>query len=116
MNKYEEGEVISGVVTGIEKYGIFLLLDDNTTGLIHISEISDFFVRNISDYVELNEKIFARVLEYDEKEQHLKLSIKNLNYRGEVVETHGIQETKSGFQNLEKSLEEWIENKLHEMP
>ena len=38
---YKIDEVVRGRVTGIESYGIFLLIDDNSTGLIHISEISD---------------------------------------------------------------------------
>ena len=55
MKKYKPGDIVTAKVTGISEYGIFVLLEDNTTGLIHISEISSSFVRNISDYVELNE-------------------------------------------------------------
>ena len=46
MNQYKKGEIVTGCVTGIEKYGIFVSLDDYYSGLIHISEISDFFVKN----------------------------------------------------------------------
>ena len=44
MNQYKKGEIVTGCVTGIEKYGIFVSLDEYYSGLIHISEISDFFV------------------------------------------------------------------------
>ena len=40
MDKYKVGKIVVGNVTGIEKYGIFVCLDDYYTGLIHISEIS----------------------------------------------------------------------------
>lgn len=45
MTKFKKGEIIKGTVTGIEKYGIFVNLDNYYTGLIHISEISNFFVK-----------------------------------------------------------------------
>ena len=51
MNKYRKEQIVEGVVTGIEDYGIFVNIDNEYTGLIHISEISDDFVRNINDYV-----------------------------------------------------------------
>ena len=44
MTKYERDKTVIGCVTGIESYGIFVSLDDNYTGLIHISEISSDFV------------------------------------------------------------------------
>ena len=52
------GDIVTGVVTGIENYGIFVSLGEHGSGLIHISEVSDYFVRNINDYVELNETIY----------------------------------------------------------
>ena len=44
---YKIGDIVKGKVTGIENYGIFLLMEDGYTGLIHISEISEKFVRNV---------------------------------------------------------------------
>ena len=58
-NKYAIGKIVTGKVTGIEKYGIFVNLDDYYSGLVHISEISDSFVRNIDDYVNIGEYIKA---------------------------------------------------------
>lgn len=108
MCKYQKGEIISGKVTGIEKYGIFVSLDNHITGLIHISEISDSFVKNVGDYAEVNETIQARVLEYDDVHKKLKLSIKNMRYRDESKSPQPIVETKSGFSSLAIKLEEWI--------
>ena len=39
VKKYELGDVLTGKVTGIQPYGAFVALDDNTQGLVHISEI-----------------------------------------------------------------------------
>ena len=48
--QYKIGDIVQGCVTGIEKYGVFVNLDEYYTGLIHISEVSDLYVRNVNDY------------------------------------------------------------------
>ncbi len=115
MKKYKKDDIVKGRVTGIEDYGIFVSIDDNITGLIHISEISSSFVRNIADYVEMDEEIQAKVLEYDAKNKKLKLSIKDFDYHTNHNKKTTINETKSGFANLHKSLDKWIEEKEEEM-
>ena len=76
MDKIKIGDVVFGKVTGIEKYGIFLSLDDNINGLIHISEISNSFVKNVEDYASIGETIKAKVIAIDHNYEKLKLSIK----------------------------------------
>jgi len=115
MKKYNVDDIIKGKVTGIEDYGIFVSVDDNVTGLIHISEISTSFVRNILDYVEIGEEIQAKVLEYDAKNKKLKLSIKDFDYHTGKSKRSTITETKSGFENLHNSLDKWIVEKEEEM-
>lgn len=112
MLKYEKGKIVTGQVTGIEKYGIFISLDEFYSGLIHISEISDNYVKNIKDYVNIGETIRVKVVETDEDNYHVKLSIKNLNYKIKRRKTNVLQETKLGFELLEKELPIWIEKKL----
>ena len=82
MNQYKKGQIVTGCVTGVEKYGIFVSLDDYYSGLIHISEISDFFVKNPNDYVHVGETIRAIVIDDSDSDSfHVKLSIKNLDYK-----------------------------------
>ena len=76
-NKYQVGNIVTGCVTGIEKYGIFVSLDNYYSGLVHISEISDSFVRNINDYVNIGETIKVKIIESNNNDFHVKLSIKN---------------------------------------
>lgn len=115
MQKYEPGKTVIGQVTGIEKYGIFISLDEFYSGLIHISEISDGFVKNIKDYVNIGETIRARVVETDEDNYHVKLSIKNINYKIKKKNYVPLKETKMGFNLLEENLPIWIENKLSQL-
>ena len=111
MSRYIKGETVVGIVTGIEKYGIFVSLDEYYSGLIHISEISDSFVRNVNNYVKIGETIKAKVLEEDENQCHLKLSIKNFDYKMNKNRRKKIEETGTGFKILKNSLEGWIKEK-----
>lgn len=114
-NKYEEGKIVKGCVTGIENYGIFVGLDNYYSGLIHISEISDGFVRNVNDYVDIGETIRVKILSVDDENYHVKLSIKNINYRINGVKKYKIREVGSGFKCLEDNLNVWIKKKEEEI-
>ena len=112
MAKYEKDKIVTGCVTGIEPYGIFVNLDDYYDGLIHISEISNDFVNNVSNYANVGETIKMKVLEVNEKSRHVKLSIKDIDYRDE--KRSKIKPTKNGFKTLKNNLPIWIDNKIKE--
>ena len=111
--KYNKDDVICGMVTGTTKYGIFVNLDEYYRGLIHISEISDDYVADISNYVNIGETIKVRVLSCDDETYHVNLSIKNLDYRTNYVKPK-IEETGSGFGILKDNLEMWISQRNKE--
>ena len=104
------GSIVKGKVTGIEKYGIFINLDNDYNGLIHISEISEDFVRDINNYVSLGEIVYCQVLDIDDENKKVKLSIKDINYKSSV--NGEVQETRLGFLPLKEHLNTWIEEKL----
>ena len=58
----EAGQKVMGKVTGITKFGAFVSLPDNQSGLIHISEVADGFVKEVSDYLEVGEEVTVKVL------------------------------------------------------
>lgn len=111
--KYKEGNIVKCIVSGLEPYGVFVKIGDNYSGLIHISEISNKFVQNISDYVKINEIIYAKILTIDEKNSQMNLSIKNISYK---MKTNGkrrkIIETKQGFNTLAYKLPYWIQENI----
>ncbi len=111
---YQIGDILEGIVTGISEYGAFINIDEVYNGLIHISEISNHFVKNIEDYVTIGETILCEVLDVDKRDKHLKLSIKNINYK--LIPRYGkIKDTKTGFKPLQKKLPIWIREKLKEI-
>ena len=79
------------------------------------SEISDGFVRNVADYAEIGEIVKAEVIEYDEVNRRLKLSIKNDKCVKRNKKNRPIKETKTGFSGLSKQLDAWIKDKEKEI-
>ena len=73
MDNIKINDIIEVVVTGIQKYGAFVLIDNQYDGLIHISEISSGYVKNINDYIKIKDKIYAQVVDIDEENQKFKL-------------------------------------------
>ncbi len=109
---YKIDDIIKGQVTGIEKYGIFVNVDPWYDGLIHISEVSSEYVKDINEYVKIGETIYCQVLDIDEENLHLKLSIKNINYKANNNNSP-IKETRKGFLPLKENLDKWIDDKMN---
>lgn len=115
MVELKVGDIVEGKVSGIQNYGIFITLADGYSGLIHISEVSEKFVNNLKEYVDINEKINVKIVEIDEKTKQCKLSIKNVNYIKVEPHNDSIEEVGSGFESLKKSLNIWIDEKKDEI-
>ena len=115
MNKYKVGSIVKGSVTGIEDYGVFVNLDEYYSGLIHISELSHKFVRDVNDYVKLGQVIKAEVVEVNEELGQVKLSIKNINQKRVRLKKMEIEEVGSGFGILHDNLDKWMEEKKDEI-
>ena len=115
MTKYKVGSTVTGNVTGIEKYGAFVSLDDYYSGLIHISEISYGYVKSVNDYLKVGDKIYAEVVDVDDNDNHLKLSIKDIDYKKDGQRLKRMAETKSGFKPLKDNLDMWINEKIKEI-
>ncbi|HBT79383.1 MAG TPA: RNA-binding protein S1 [Selenomonas sp.] len=73
----EVGSVVEGTVTGITNFGAFVELPEGKTGLIHISEVADEYVRDVHDFLQEDQKIQVKVLSIDAKGK-IGLSIKAL--------------------------------------
>ena len=113
MTKYKKGKIIKGVVSGIESYGAFVTFDDFYTGLIHISEISHGYVKSITEYINIGDTIYTQIIDIDEETNHLKLSIKNINYKPKYRKRKKrINETPQGFKTLAYKLPKWIESNI----
>lgn len=106
----KKGEIVYGKITSILGYGAFVVVGEYD-GLVHISEFSDNYVRDIHEYVSLGQKVKLKVLDVDENEKKLRLSYKALNksrgVKGEVP-TYEI-----GFKTLKKEMPGFISKQLN---
>ncbi|HEY4622978.1 S1 domain-containing post-transcriptional regulator GSP13 [Solibacillus sp. FSL R7-0668] len=119
VKKIEVGDVLTGKVTGIQPYGAFVALDEQTQGLVHISEITYGFVKDVNDFLSVGEDIEVKVLEVDEEQKKISLSIRELQevpyYRKK--ESHPRRSLQDrvdevdadGFKILKNKLKDWIE-------
>jgi len=115
MGMIKKKDIIRVTVTGVQKYGAFVDTNDNYEGLIHISEISYGFVKNVNDYLKVGDTIYAEVVDVDETGKHLKLSIKDIDYKKDGSRLKRMAETKSGFSPLKDNLDIWINKKIKEI-
>ena len=76
MKKYYPGNIVEGKVVGIKPYGVFISLDDQTMGLLHISEISDGYVDDINKIVKVGDVIQTKILDINYEDNKAKLSLK----------------------------------------
>ena len=75
---YKKGDIVKCLITGFKNYGIFVKVDNIYDGLIHISEISESFVRNVTDYGDIKDEIYAKVIDIDEQGR-INLSMNDFN-------------------------------------
>ncbi|MCM3639208.1 S1 domain-containing post-transcriptional regulator GSP13 [Sporosarcina luteola] len=117
--KYEVGEELTGKVTGIQPYGAFVALDEETQGLVHISEITYGFVRDINDYLAVGDEVEVKVLEVDRNAGKISLSIRALqeapiNHQKTGRPRKSLQDKvkeqdAEGFNSLKDKLKDWID-------
>ena len=116
MSKYRRNNIVKATVTGIENYGVFVTLDEYFTGLIHISEISNDYVKDINDFVSIGDVICVKILDVDNELGHLRLSVKDIDYKNiKKIRRKKIKETPLGFKTLAYHLPIWIENSIKNM-
>lgn len=70
----EVGNIYEGKVTGITKFGAFVELDKDTTGMVHISEVANSFVSEIKDHLQEGQTVKVKVLALNDGK--ISLSIK----------------------------------------
>ena len=115
--KIKEGSIVRGKVTGIQSYGAFVQLSEDCNGLIHISELSDGYVKDIRDFVNIGQYIDVKVLKFNSDNHQARLSLKgvaNNNYRYHRMKASDF-ETSSGFAPLDQHLPIWIRDSLEKI-
>ncbi len=75
-HRYRPGSVHRGKVTKITNFGVFVELEENLEGLLHVSEISDRKVENPADLLQVGQQVDVKVIKIDAEERKIGLSLK----------------------------------------
>lgn len=81
----EVGSKLQGKVTGITNFGAFVELPEGSTGLVHISEVADNYVKDINEHLKVGDEVEVKVINV-EKDGKIGLSIKKAKDRPERTE------------------------------
>lgn len=118
---YKIGDKVEGVVTGIQPYGVFVRLDDDNQGLVHISELKHAYVKDINSVVNIGDEVEVIILDIDEYSKKISLSMRSLqdtdyhpfpNWK--KTPRYG-RRTGLGFESIDKKLDKWIDDALKEI-
>lgn len=74
----EIGAILEGKITSITKFGAFVELSDGKSGMIHISEVTDGFVKDINEFLKIGQTVNVKVCSMDEKGR-ISLSLKQVD-------------------------------------
>ena len=120
-NTYKVGDVITGKVTGIQPYGAFVSLDEHTQGLVHISEITYGYVKEVGDFLMVGQQVEVKVLEVDDEAGKISLSIRELQEKPPVkkeekprksLQARIDENDEEGFNTLKEKLADWIKQSI----
>lgn len=76
VKKYKIGDIVDGTVTNFLNFGAFIEIGPGVEGLVHVSEISEERIAKPSDVLSIGQKVNVKILNIDEKEKRISLSIK----------------------------------------
>ena len=86
---YLPGQIVKGKVTKITNFGVFVELEEELEGLLHVSELADHKVENPKDVVKVGDEIEVKILRVDSEERKIGLSLKRAQWAAE--ESHGAE-------------------------
>jgi len=118
---YKIGQKVRGTVTGIQPYGAFVSIDEETQGLIHISELKHGYIKDISEIVSKGDVIEVMIMDIDEYSKKISLSLRSLQKpkyhpfsNRKNISRYG-RKTGIGFKSIDDKMPEWTERALREI-
>ncbi|WP_027964459.1 S1 domain-containing RNA-binding protein [Halalkalibacillus halophilus] len=104
----EVGSKLRGKVTRITNFGAFVQLPDGATGLVHISEVANKYVKDINEHLAVGDEVDVKVLNVEDNGK-IGLSIKKANERFEK------QEEKKRTENFETQMSKFLKDSEEKM-
>jgi len=85
-SEIKRGQIVTGKVTRLERFGAFIDIGAEREGMVHVSEIGAGYIAHPGDLLKVGEEVDAKVLEVDPRKKQIKLSIKAVERETEVSE------------------------------
>jgi len=110
---YQTNDIIEGTIINIRPFGAIMIFDDESIGLLHISEIANTFIRNINRYLKIGKTYQVKVIGV-EKDGFLKVSMSKIteeekeSYRNSQTKRTPVNPESIDFTALKEKLPEWI--------
>lgn len=114
MNNYKINDIIEGTIISIKPFGAIMIFEDGQKGLLHISQVANTFIRNISRYLKIGKTYQVKIIDIEE-DGFLKLSMSQISqeekdeYHKNGVKKEKIDPQYIDFTALKNKLPEWIE-------
>lgn len=115
MNK-EINDIIEGTVIEIKPYGAIMIFDNDSKGLLHISQITNSYIRNINKYLTIGKTYQVKIIEITSSD-FLKVSMSKITpeekefYKTIKKKRSPINQEEIDFTSLKSSLQIWIDDK-----
>ena len=93
---FEAGKIYTGKVTGLAKFGAFVQLAPGKSGLVHISEIANTYVKSVEDHLSVGQEVSVKVLSIDDNGR-INLSISKAQPQEEQPRRN--DRPRTGYQN-----------------
>ncbi|MEG1002448.1 MAG: S1 domain-containing RNA-binding protein [Clostridium sp.] len=115
----EAGNILEGTVVNITNFGAFVELEGGKTGLVHISEVADSFVKDIRQHLKEQDKVRVKVISIDDNGK-ISLSIKQADVKPKrsvrpVEFDWGVKEKKKATTNFEDQMSKFLKDSEERM-
>lgn len=120
--EFKVGDIIEGTVIELRKFGALMIFEHDINGLLHISEISDRFVFDISRYVQVGRNYNVKILEIDSNNHFMKVSLRKvtiedrLDHKAQARKRSLIDEEDIDFEPLKEQLDTWTKEQVEQTP
>ncbi len=104
--KYHIGDIIEGYITSITDFGVFVEIEEGIEGLIHLSEMDDLQGKNLSEMFKVDDPVQVVILNIDEKDKRIGLSIKALKKAEDKPDEKTTPQEEGAFSTLGDILEQ----------
>jgi small subunit ribosomal protein S1 len=105
ISRHHVGDVVEGYITSITDFGVFVEIEDGIEGLIHLSEMDDLQGKHPSDLFKVDDRVGTAILNIDEKDKRIGLSIKALRKKEENTTIETLSNEEGVFSTLGDILE-----------